>query len=92
MNILDSDELSEDNEDKVILFSSMPELVAYAERAVIEDGISYIEAIIDYCGLKDIDVEEIASAIPPQLKDKIREQCCDLRLLKEGVSTSVKII
>lgn len=48
---------------------------------------SFIDAIVDYCGSKDIDVESVKKLLSPSLKEKIKAEAENLNLLKGGNKT-----
>lgn len=53
-------------------FKTSNEFSLYIESRVASEGISYMDAIIAYCGEADIDVESIKSLVNKSLKEKIQ--------------------
>ena len=53
------------------------------ESIVKEKRISYMDAIIWYCYTNDLDVGTINSMINKSLKEKIKNEAINLRMLKE---------
>ena len=53
-------------------FRSPNEFSLYIEERVVKEKIGYMDAIIQYCGEVDIDVEAISKLINQSLKDKIQ--------------------
>jgi hypothetical protein len=53
------------------------------ESIVKEKRISYMDAIIWYCDTNDLDVGTINSMINKSLKEKIKNEAINLRMLKE---------
>ena len=53
------------------------------ESIVKEKRISYMDAIIWYCETNDLDVGTLNSMINKSLKEKIKDEAINLRMLKE---------
>ena len=53
-------------------FSSPNEFSLYIEERVAKESIGYMDAIIQYCGEVDIDVESISKLINQSLKDRVQ--------------------
>jgi len=53
------------------------------ESIVKEKRISYMDAIIWYCETNDLDVGTLNSMINKSLKEKIKNEAINLRMLKE---------
>jgi len=53
-------------------FRSPNEFSLYIEERVAKEKIGYMDAVIQYCGEVDIDVESISKLINQSLKDKIQ--------------------
>jgi len=53
------------------------------EGIVKEKRISYMDAIVDYCEKNDIDLSTVKSIINKSLKEKIKVEATDLKMLKE---------
>ena len=53
------------------------------ESIVKEKRISYMDAIIWYCDTNDLDVGTVNSMINKSLKEKIKNEAINLRMLKE---------
>jgi hypothetical protein len=53
-------------------FRSPNEFSLYIEERVFKEKIAYMDAVIQYCGEVDIDVESISKLINQSLKDKIQ--------------------
>ena len=62
-------------------FKSSSDFSQHIERLAIKTG-SFIDAIVDYCGAKDIDVESVKKLLSPSLKEKIKAEAIDLNLVK----------
>jgi fumarylacetoacetate (FAA) hydrolase family protein len=45
--------------------------------------INYIDAIVDYCEIKDIEVESIVKLIAPSLKEKLKAEATRLNYIKK---------
>ena len=53
------------------------------ESIVKEKRITYMDAIIWYCETNDLDVGTLNSMINKSLKEKIKDEAINLRMLKE---------
>ena len=53
------------------------------EAMVKENKMPYMDAIIDYCKRHDIDVGTINSIVNKSLKEKIKHEAINLKMLKE---------
>tara|TARA_B100001996_G_scaffold112336_1_gene85044 strand:- start:573 stop:788 length:216 start_codon:yes stop_codon:yes gene_type:complete len=53
------------------------------EAMVKEKKMPYMDAIIDYCKTHDIDVGTINSMVNKSLKEKIKHEAINLKMLKE---------
>jgi hypothetical protein len=53
-------------------FRSPNEFSLYIEERVAKENIGYMEAIIQYCGEVDIDVESIPKLVNQSLKDRVQ--------------------
>jgi len=53
------------------------------ESIVKEKRITYMDAIIWYCDTNDLDVGTVNSMINKSLKEKIKDEAINLRMLKE---------
>ena len=53
-------------------FRSPNEFSLHIEERVFREKIGYMDAVIQYCGEVDIDVESISKLINQSLKDKIQ--------------------
>ena len=53
------------------------------ESIVKEKRITYMDAIVDYCESNDIDLSTVKSIINKSLKEKIKIEAVDLKMLKE---------
>ena len=53
------------------------------EGIVKEKRITYMDAIVDYCESNDIDLSTVKSIINKSLREKIKIEAVDLKMLKE---------
>ena len=53
------------------------------EGIVREKRITYMDAIIDYCEKNDIDLTTVKSIVNKSLREKIKSEAVDLKMLKE---------
>ena len=52
------------------------------EEMVLSTELNYIDAIVEYCDRKGIEVESVGKLISKPLKEKIRYQATELNYLK----------
>lgn len=64
-------------------FRSPNEFSLYIEERVFKEKIGYMDAVIQYCGEIDIDVESISKLINQSLKDKIQIEAEDGNYFKK---------
>lgn len=60
------------------------------EKIVIDQKTSYIDSIVFYCELNNIDIESVSKLISKPLKEKIKCEAMDLNFLKK--SSRAKLI
>lgn len=53
------------------------------EKLVMEEGVSYIDAIITFCEINKIDLESVPKLISKPLKEKIKFEAMELNFLKK---------
>jgi len=53
------------------------------EGIVKEKRVTYMDAIIDYCDKNDIDLTTVKSIVNKSLREKIKSEAVDLKMLKE---------
>jgi len=64
-------------------FRSPNEFSLYIEERVAKEKLGYMDAVIQYCGEIDIDVESISKLINQSLKDKIQIEAEDGHYFKK---------
>jgi len=64
-------------------FRSPNEFSLYIEERVMRESIGYMDAIIQYCGEVDIDIESISKLINQSLKDKVQIEAEDGNYFKK---------
>ena len=50
--------------------------------SIVAQGVSYIDAVVEYCEENDMDVDMIINIIPQSLKSHIMQEAEELNLLK----------
>jgi hypothetical protein len=81
-----TDELFTELNDTIIItkkFRSPNEFSLYIEEKVVREKIGYMDAIINYCGEIDIEIDSISKLINQSLKDKIRLEAEEFNYLKK---------
>jgi hypothetical protein len=53
------------------------------ESIVKDKRISYMDAVIDYCNINDIDLGTVNPMINKSLKEKIKSEAMNLKMIKE---------
>jgi len=53
------------------------------EGIVKEKRVTYMDAVVDYCEKNDIDLTSVNPMINKSLKEKIRNEAVNLKMLKE---------
>jgi hypothetical protein len=53
------------------------------EKLVLEEGISYIDAVIAFCEMNKIDLESVPKLLSKPLKEKIKYEAMELNFLKK---------
>jgi len=71
---------SEDHHKKEVIMNSK-EFSLKIENIVKEKRISYMDAVILYCEENDIDTGTVSPLISKSLKEKIKVEAIDLRML-----------
>jgi hypothetical protein len=59
------------------------------ETSVKKDKLSYIDAIIHWCEINELDVESTAKLISPTLKEKMMRECIELNIFKGGAKLPI---
>ena len=63
-------------------FKTPIEFDMHINERVKNDGIGYIDAVINFCGEEGIDIESVSPLIGQNLKDKIRIEAEENNLMK----------
>ena len=63
-------------------FRSPNEFSLYIEEKVLQESITYMDAVIKYCDEIDIDVEAVTKLINQSLKDKIQNEAEDQNYMR----------
>ena len=71
---------SEDHHKKEVIMNSK-EFSLEIEKIVKEKKISYMEAVLWYCEQNDIDPGTVSPLVSKSLKEKIKVEAVDLRLI-----------
>lgn len=56
------------------------------EKYAKEFGLSYIEAILEYCEQNDLDVESVSKLVSSNLKEKIQYEAENLNMIPKTVT------
>tara|TARA_B100002019_G_C21142156_1_gene533832 strand:- start:621 stop:869 length:249 start_codon:yes stop_codon:yes gene_type:complete len=63
-------------------FRSPTEFSLYIEERVVSDKVGYMDAIINYCNINGVDIENISNLVTESLKQKIRIEAEDANMIK----------
>tara|TARA_R110000824_G_scaffold98131_3_gene234259 strand:+ start:14859 stop:15110 length:252 start_codon:yes stop_codon:yes gene_type:complete len=63
-------------------FRSPTEFSLFIEQRVSIEKIGYMDAVIDYCIINDVDIDNIGGLITPSLKQKIQIEAEDSNMMK----------
>lgn len=58
---------------------------------LVQKGNSYLESIIEYCDLHDIETEVAAKLISPNLRVKLQHEAENLSLIKKTIKRKLPI-
>lgn len=64
-------------------FISKEKFAEKIESIVLKSDLTYIEAIIEYCEEKGIEVESVSKLISKPLKEKLKYEATELNYLKK---------
>jgi hypothetical protein len=59
------------------------------ETLVIEDRLSYVDAIVYWCESNEMDVETAAKLISPTLRERMERECVELNIFKGGAQLPI---
>lgn len=65
---------------------STKEFTGEIESLAKQTGMTYIDAIVQYCQDKDLDVESVSNLISPILKEKIQYEAENLNMIPKTVT------
>ena len=62
-----------------------PEKIHHEISSMLSNGVSYIEALVEYSKIKNIEIETIAEIVKKSsiIKEKIRSEAIIMRLVKK---------
>ena len=53
------------------------------EKIVLQEGVNYIDAIVQYCETNNIEVESVSKLISKPLKEKLKWDAQELNFMKK---------
>ena len=65
-----------------IAISTIATSTLFIEQRVSIEKIGYMDAVIDYCTINDVDIDNIGGLITPSLKQKIQIEAEDSNMMK----------
>ena len=63
-------------------FRSPTEFSLYIEERVLREKIGYMDAIIDYCTINDVEIDNIGALVTKGLKEKVQIEAEDSNMMK----------
>ncbi len=63
-------------------FRSPTEFSLYIEERVLREKIGYMDAIIDYCTINDVEIDNIGALVTKGLKEKVQIEAEDFNMMK----------
>ena len=82
----DNDKLLEDK------FMTTARFSTEVEGLVKEDSMSYIDAIIHYCGENNIEIETVPKLISKPLKEKLKYEAQQLNYMKKTSKAKLVLV
>jgi len=82
----DNDKLLEDK------FMTTARFSTEVEGLVKEDSMSYIDAIIHYCGENNIEIETVPKLISKPLKEKLKYEAQQLNYMKKTSRAKLTLV
>lgn len=82
-----TNELDEALENK---FVSKEKFAEEIEKLVQVKKMNYIDAMVEYCAIHNIEVESVAKLISKPLKEKLRYDAMELNYLKQSPRAQLK--
>ena len=75
----------------ILLNLPTADFIAEVERMVIEEGMGYMDSVIEWCSLKNIEIESMASVISNNsvIKAKIQLEAESLHFLPKSIKLSL---
>lgn len=64
-------------------FISKEKFAEGVENLVVKDNINYIDAIVEYCALNNIEIETVNKLVSKVLKEKLRAAATTLNYLEK---------
>jgi hypothetical protein len=64
-------------------FTNPTEFSIHIEKEAIRRKIGYMETLLDYCEVNDIDTSSMSGLVSSSLKEKIRAEAEELNVLKK---------
>lgn len=72
-------------------FVSKEKFTEEIEKFVRDTNMKYIDAIVEYCDRKNIEIESVGKLISKPLKEKIRFEASELNYLKRTSSAKLPL-
>lgn len=63
-----------------------PDRIHQEISGMLSNGVSYIDALVEYARVHNLEIETVASIIKKSsiMKEKVREEASDMRLIKRA--------
>ena len=63
------------------LFKSANEFSQHIQNLALDEGITYMQALLQYCDENDLEPDEIAKSVSRNLKDQLEVEFAEMGLL-----------
>jgi hypothetical protein len=73
-------------------FMTVARFSTEVETLVSSDSMSYIDAIIHYCDVNDIELETVPKLISKPLKEKLRHEAQQLNFIKKTSRAKLMLV
>ena len=68
------------------LYKNANEFSQYIEQTAVDEGVTCVQSLIDYCDENDFEFEEIAKIVSKPLKEKLQLEFAEMGMLRASPS------
>lgn len=66
-----------------------PQALQEAIQSLVDNGMTYVEATLEFCDQADMEVEDLAKLLSDNLRQKLRDEYVENGYLKEEASLPI---